>query len=71
MRKYTIVTLVLILAIVAGVFLSGCVAPGRTKAEVHRNHYDRFQHDSWQFQDDVDAVFMIDRPGRLSDKMVR
>ena len=71
MKKNRIMMLVLVIAVVAGIFLSGCAAPGRTKAEVHRDHYDRFQQDVLQFQDDVDAVFMLERPGRLSDKLVR
>lgn len=71
MRKNNVLMLVCVLAIITGVFLSGCKAPGLTRKEVHRRHYDTIQNSMWQMQDDVDAVFLLDRPGRLSDKMVR
>jgi len=69
MRKNCI--LMGVMAIAAGAFLSGCKAPGLTQKEVHRRHYDAIQNNTWQMQDDVDAVFLLDRPSRLSDKMVR
>jgi len=71
MRKNSILMLVWVLAIIAGVLMSGCAAPGLTKNEVKRRHQDALQNDQWQIQDDIDAVFLFDRPGRLSDKMVR
>jgi len=63
--------LALVLMMAAGLLMTGCAAPGRTSAEVHRDHMNRWQHDVWQMQDDVDAVLMIDRPSRLTDKYVR
>ena len=71
MRKNTGLVMVWVLAIVAGAFLAGCAAPGRTRAEVNQRHRDTIQNDLWQIQDDVDAVLLLDRPNRLSDKMVR
>ena len=69
MRKMNVLMLVWFMA--AGAFLSGCAAPGRTKAEVNQRHRDKIQNDLWQLQDDVDAVLLLDRPGRQSDKLVR
>lgn len=71
MKKNRIILLALVLTMAAGLLLGGCAAPGRTSAEVHRDHMNTWQHDLWQMQDDVDAVLMIDRPSRLSDKFVR
>jgi outer membrane biogenesis lipoprotein LolB len=71
MKKNSVLMLVLVLVGVAGLLLSGCAAPGLTKKEVDRRHQDAIQNDLWQLQDDIDAVFLFDRPGRLSDKMVR
>jgi hypothetical protein len=63
--------LVFVLAITTGLVLSGCKARGLTKEEVHRRHYDTIQNNMWQVQDDVDAVFLLDKPSRLSEQMVR
>lgn len=71
MRKNSIIVLILVSAIAAGALLSGCEAQGRTEAEVNLDHRNRIRHDMWQTQDDVDAVLMLDRPSRLSDKVVR
>lgn len=47
--------------------LSGCMsAPGMTSKEVHRRHVDSFRQDMYMLQDDFDAVWMIDRPSRLT-----
>lgn len=71
MKKNRIITVVLVLAVITGLCLTGCSGMGRTKQEVHRDHYNTVQHQLWQMQDDVDAVFMLDRPNRLSEKIVR
>ena len=71
MRKISIRAATWVLAVAAGASLSGCAAPGRTAAEVNQRHRTTIQNDLWQVQDDVDAVFLLDRPSRLSDKMVR
>ena len=54
--------------------LSGChygEAPGLTRQQVHMRHYDTIINDQWQIQDDIDAVFLFDRPGRRSQMMIR
>jgi hypothetical protein len=71
MRKNNVLVLAWALVVAAGTFLSGCAAPGRTKEQVNQKHRETIQNNLWQFQDDVDAVFLLDRPSRLSDKMVR
>jgi hypothetical protein len=46
-------------------------ALGETPRQVHQRHVDVFNTDMTQIQDDIDAVFLIDKPSRLSDKPVR
>jgi len=62
---------VIMVMMVLGLFLTGCKAPGLTKNEVHRRHAEAIQQNSLQFQDDVDSLFMIDRPSRLSPMLIR
>jgi hypothetical protein len=62
---------VIVVVMSLGLMLTGCKAPGLTKNEVHRRHAEAIQQNSLQFQDDVDTLFMIDRPSRLSPMMVR
>ena len=72
MSKQMLMPVILLVLLVAvSVLATGCAAPGLTKNEVHRRHINKFQNDLWQIQDDIDAVLMIDRPGRLSSMMVR
>lgn len=51
--------------------LVGCSAPGQTAGQVHRRHVDATRTYMLQMQDDVDAILMIDRPSRLSEKITR
>ena len=77
MRKHHIsrhVRLVLCLFVLSMVVscLAGCAgAPGLTAEEVHRRHVDYKTTSILQMQDDIDALLMIDRPSRLSDKITR
>ena len=54
--------------------LVGCnVGPsaGETKAEIDRRHH-RVHETGWlEVQDDLDAMLLLDRPTRLTDKFVR
>jgi len=52
-------------------WLAGCSAPGETSSEVHRRHKRVLKNNLQQAQDDIDAVFLIDKPSKLSDKVVR
>lgn len=49
----------------------GLAAPGLTKEEVNQRHLEAIHNDLWQIQDDIDAFFLFDRPGRLSRLSVR
>ena len=52
--------------------LVGCLSsPGETSSEVHRRHMRVIRNDALQIQDDVDAVLLLDKPSRLSDKVQR
>ena len=52
--------------------LTGCMsAPGMTSQEVHRRHMNMIKQDTLMLQDDIDAVFMIDRPSRLTPYSTR
>lgn len=53
-------------------FCFGCAGtPGETVCEVNRRHRRVFNHAHLQLQDDVDALFLIDAPSKLSDYMAR
>jgi len=53
--------------------LVGCNrgTPAETAAEVHRRHVDVMRTNASEMQDDLDAVFMLDKPSKLSDRHVR
>jgi len=52
---------------------TGCFAgsPGETRGEVHRRHMRVISTDKLQRQDDIDALLLLDRPSRLSEKPIR
>jgi len=49
----------------------GLAAPGLTKEEINQRHLERIRTDTWQIQDDIDAIFMFDRPGRMNRLIIR
>jgi hypothetical protein len=49
----------------------GLAAPGLTKEEVNQRHVDTIRTNMVQLQDDIDAFFLFDRPGRLNRLVVR
>jgi len=52
--------------------LAGCMGtPGETAEEVHTRHVGVMKENHLQMQDDIDAILMLDKPSRLSDKLVR
>ncbi|MCI0499646.1 MAG: hypothetical protein L0Y36_08205 [Planctomycetales bacterium] len=71
MKNAIFMTLVIVMGVVLLGGLTGCAAPGLTKEQVHQRHYEAIQNDLWQLQDDIDAFFLFDRPGRMSPMMVR
>jgi hypothetical protein len=52
---------------------TGCSAgsPGETVSEVHRRHMRVINTDNQQIQDDIDAVLLLNKPSRLTDKPTR
>lgn len=61
-----------LLLLVAMITLSGCLsAPGLTSGQVHERHVEAIRTDLWQLQDDIDAFFLFDRPGRMHRLVVR
>lgn len=71
MRNNTFSLLALVLIMATGMLLTGCSAPGRTKAEIHRDHMNVWHQGLLQIQDDVDTIMMLDRPDRLSSYHIR
>ena len=52
--------------------LSGCMnGPGETSDEIQRRRVRVLKTNTSQIQDDVDAVIMLDKPSKLSDKPTR
>ena len=51
--------------------LIGCSSPGESADDIHRRHARTLKTNLLQTQDDLDAVLLFDRPGRLSDKVTR
>jgi len=76
MIKQIMFSLLLLAVIVA---LTGCsngkavglAAPGLTKEQVNQRHVEAIKVDMWQLQDDIDAFFLFDRPGRMHRLTVR
>jgi hypothetical protein len=76
MIKKMVFSVLLLAAIVA---LTGCSngvaigldAPGLTKQQVNQRHVEAIKTDLWQLQDDIDAFFLFDRPGRMHRLAVR
>jgi hypothetical protein len=52
---------------------TGCLAgsPGETRSEVHRRHMRVINTDKQQRQDDIDAVLLLNKPSRLTEKPIR
>jgi outer membrane murein-binding lipoprotein Lpp len=78
MKNQIVIVLLLAAAMIGSVVLSGCSAPpmtwgapGLTSKQVDQRHYEAIQTDLWQLQDDIDAFFLFDRPGRMHRLPVR
>ncbi len=52
---------------------TGCFAgsPGETRSEVHRRHMRVIKTGNQQIQDDIDAVLLLNKPSRLTEKPIR
>ncbi len=52
--------------------LSGCFkGPGETTSQVHQRHMRVINTQKRQVQDDIDSTLLLNRPSRLSDKVIR
>ena len=48
----------------------GCEQPGETRAEGHRRHKRNFWIERQEMMEDLDKVFLTDRPSKLSDRRI-
>lgn len=79
MRNKIMTLLLLVTMVVVMAGLTGCKsehvygldAPGLTRHEVNQRHYGAIRTDLWQLQDDIDAFFLFDRPGRMHRMTIR
>jgi len=79
MKNKVVFTLLLAATAIVSVVLTGCSsAPpmmwggtGVTSSEINQYHYEAIQTDLWQLQDDIDAFFLFDRPGRMNRLSIR
>lgn len=76
MKKQIMLSLLLMVVVIGLVGCTtaprvGLAAPGLTKEQVHQRHYEAIRTDLWQIQDDIDAFFLFDRPGRMHRLSVR
>jgi hypothetical protein len=53
------------------VCLKGCEAPGETRDEIHQRHIGILNVQKQQVQNDWDALLLLNKPSKLSDKYVR
>jgi len=56
---------------IAAVCLSGCAAPGESRAEIRQRHLGIVSVQKQQIQNDWDALLLLNKPSKLSDKYVR
>ena len=62
----------LLLVCAAMLCLMGCLgAPGESVDEVSIRHRNVIRSDMQQIQSDLDLYFMLDKPSKLTDKIVR
>ena len=77
--KNSIITKCLVVAlwlcVLAGLVAvnTGCFAgsPGETRGEVHRRHMRVIKTQAQQIQDDIDAVLLLNKPSKLTEKPTR
>lgn len=61
----------LCIMIVVTVFMSGCAAPGESRAEIRQRHIGILNVQKQQIQNDWDALLLLNKSSRLSDMYVR
>ena len=78
MKNRVVILVLLTAAVLLSITLTGCGgpkmtwgAPGLTSQQVNQRHYETIQVGLWELQDDIDAFWMFDRPGRMNRLSVR
>ena len=60
------------LCVLCIIWLAGCFnGTGETSSEISRRRKRVIKNNALQIQDDVDAVLLLDKPTKLSDKIQR
>lgn len=62
----------LCLLVVFAMLLSGCMGtPGETRAEANRRRGHIMRTNMSLISDDIDAILMLDKPSKTSEKLIR
>ena len=70
--KYSRVMFCFCILCVTALCISGCFkGPGETTSQVHQKHMRVINTSRRQMQDDIDSTLLLDKPSRLSDKVIR
>ena len=67
----TRITVLLCALFAVATLLGGCQAPGETRIEIYQRHSVIVKTQKKQIQNDMDAVLLLNKSSRLSDKYVR
>jgi outer membrane biogenesis lipoprotein LolB len=71
MRKTIAMTMLVVLLLTIALLLTGCglfAQPGKTAAEVHREHLRTLRVNQQQMMQDIDRTLGVDQPSKLTDK---
>ena len=61
----------LCILIVSAVCMSGCAAPGESRAEIRQRHIGIVNVQKQQIQNDWDALLLLNKSSKLSDMYIR
>ena len=67
MKKIVVMSLLVVLISALTLMTSGCSQPGKTAADVHREHLRTLRVNQEQVSRDFDRALHFDRPSRLSE----
>jgi hypothetical protein len=68
MRNNVIVSLLVVVLFVLTVMSTGCGQPGKTAAEVNRDHVRKMQINNQQMMRDIDRTLDMDQPSKLTER---
>lgn len=70
--KYSMTIFCFCIICATALCFSGCFkATGETTSEVHQRHMRVINTQRRQMQNDIDSFLLLDKPSRLSDKVIR